>query len=1229
MYGYSAVRADRPDAQFPGGGLITYIKHNIAYRKIGSAKNGCVEAMSVSIQQQGRKWLDLTNVYAPPSSSESCDISWLPATSTCIIAGDFNGHSKLWDHNQPNDKMGENVVDLVLANNLCCCNDGSPTRINRGTGGLSTPDVTLASSNLNNKITWTSIDDLGSDHMPIILEIMNEYTRRHVKGRRRKRWRRKNADWGSFTQSVESKLEKAYSEGQDQNSTLKDRLNKFNSMLLLAGNEHVGKTRPRRRDCWMNPAVRTALKKRNQLRREVREKRREWLEACEEAQNTINEAKHKAWEDYLSEVEFSADPCDMWRVIKSLSGTPDSMAPNEALIVNGKVITTNPKKAEAFAKLYAGVSKLTFNKQERNKNRRLKVRMRGLIGADDESCCDFDPKELENALKVMKTNGAPGADDIPPSFLKNLGPLASQELLNILNTSFRTGVVPRIWRHALIIPLLKAGKPSSQLSSYRPISLTSCVVKLLERMICARLYHIAESNGWICRTQAGFRRNQSTEDQVLRITQKISDGFQAKPARRTVLAMLDYSKAYDRVWRQELLHEMIDKGVPNQMVRWFRAFLQDRSAQVLYNGALSKKVFLRQGLPQGAVSSPLLFLFYINGLNEVIPENTDIALFADDASVWAADEDLNQANRKVQLALEKVEAWSRSKKMDLNVQKSEATFFSPATNEAKWRPTLSVNGLTVPFNPSPKFLGIHLDRSLSFQEHVKYVTEKVSQRCRMLGSLAGKQWGWRKENLRKVYLTTQRSVLDYAAAAWQPWLSETQMQKLERAQNKALRIVTGQYNSTPVEALRLESGVVSYKTHSKRLTSIAAEKADRLPPDHPRNVALNPDTPVSHRSKTRSSWREKSKQLRGNLPTAGRPMEPLPCPFQRPWASRDEPKTRRWKIFTSLPEPKITPNYMQHQTANSASPFSITLGNPFWRTINEDTGEDLSTNQLTAARAIKMIDEHQVDTVLYTDGSCKGGSEDGGSAVVITTGTASNPVVLEVIKKKGGRFTCSYEEEKRAFVEALKWMLVNQKYDDTVICSDSQSLLLSIDSLTPDTADIRADLDKLYGITYIHWIPSHINIPGNEFADTAAKEAALLPDPESTVSVPYGVAKAITKQKITDEDPVHPVVSETYRGYVRKNDKVLKSRKDATLIAQLRSGHCLNLAHYKNRLDDKTSATCPECEEEEETVSHWLKCPATIRTREKIFGRMDVGPDTLNKDPLSTLAFAEATLLKR
>ena len=124
---------------------------------------------------------------------------------------------------------------------------------------------------------------------------------------------------------------------------------------------------------------------------------------------------------------------------------------------------------------------------------------------------------------------------------------------------------------------------------------------------------------------------------------------------------------------------------------------------------------------------------------------------------------------------------------------------------------------------------VHLDRSLAFQtHHVEYVTKKVEQRCRILACLASKEWGWRKKHLRQVYITTQRTVLDYAAPAWQPWLSNTSMNKLETAQNAALRLVTGQYRSTPVEALRKKSSVESYKIHSKKILATASEKADRL-----------------------------------------------------------------------------------------------------------------------------------------------------------------------------------------------------------------------------------------------------------------------------------------------------------------------------------------------------------------------------------------------------------------
>ena len=159
----------------------------------------------------------------------------------------------------------------------------------------------------------------------------------------------------------------------------------------------------------------------------------------------------------------------------------------------------------------------------------------------------------------------------------------------------------------------------------------------------------------------------------------------------------------------------------------------------------------------------------------------------------------------------------------------------------------------------------------------------ASDRCSILSSLAGKQWGWRKDSLRKVYLTTQRSVLDYATPAWRPWLSETQRNRLETAQNKALRLVTGQYASTPVEALRLEAGVTSYKTHSSQLTTLAAEKALRLPVDHPRRTTFQPNTGVGHRLKLRSSWREATK-LRNTLPTTSYEVEPFPSSFQVLWS---------------------------------------------------------------------------------------------------------------------------------------------------------------------------------------------------------------------------------------------------------------------------------------------------------------------------------------------------------
>ncbi len=106
----------------------------------------------------------------------------------------------------------------------------------------------------------------------------------------------------------------------------------------------------------------------------------------------------------------------------------------------------------------------------------------------------------------------------------------------------------------------------------------------MERILHNRIYYLAEIRNWLCSEQAGSRKNRSCEDQFLRLTQSISDGYQATKPQKTVLTLLEYSKAFDRVWREDLLIRIIDKGLPIAFAQWLRGFLSNKKAKVQING---------------------------------------------------------------------------------------------------------------------------------------------------------------------------------------------------------------------------------------------------------------------------------------------------------------------------------------------------------------------------------------------------------------------------------------------------------------------------------------------------------------------------------------------------------------------------------------------------------------------------------------------------------------------
>ena len=174
-------------------------------------------------------------------------------------------------------------------------------------------------------------------------------------------------------------------------------------------------------------------------------------------------------------------------------------------------------------------------------------------------------------------------------------------------------------------------------------------------------------------------------------------------------------------------------------------------------------------------------------------------LFADDVGILATHRDKEEAQKAAQNAVDIVVKWSKEWKLNLNATKSEVSFFSTWNGDAEHKPTVIVEGTNIPFKKNPRLLGVYLDRQLTFNAQVKHVKEEVTKKFGMLSALANTEYGWRKEDLKVVYSAFINSKMHYAAAAWQPWLSDTNVQVLDALQNKALRIMSAQVASTPVD----------------------------------------------------------------------------------------------------------------------------------------------------------------------------------------------------------------------------------------------------------------------------------------------------------------------------------------------------------------------------------------------------------------------------------------------
>ena len=184
----------------------------------------------------------------------------------------------------------------------------------------------------------------------------------------------------------------------------------------------------------MTPHVRAKIRNWNRLHQTIHQNHQEWIDACCETNEAINEAKTESWKNLLQDAMSNSNGPNMWKVIQGLNRTPDANCPNKAISHNGRTITDIKSKANVFINHYARFSKLKMSQSDRDTNQQFKKRI-NVPSVDDESCAPLLTSELQSAIKKMKGKGAASPDNIPPSFLKSLGPLALQESLSIFNSS--------------------------------------------------------------------------------------------------------------------------------------------------------------------------------------------------------------------------------------------------------------------------------------------------------------------------------------------------------------------------------------------------------------------------------------------------------------------------------------------------------------------------------------------------------------------------------------------------------------------------------------------------------------------------------------------------------------------------------------------------------------------------------------------------------------------------
>ncbi|XP_037521373.1 uncharacterized protein LOC119398612 [Rhipicephalus sanguineus] len=416
--------------------------------------------------------------------------------------------------------------------------------------------------------------------------------------------------------------------------------------------------------------------------------------------------------------------------------------------------------------------------------------------------------EVQATVRNRRPNSAPGDDCITNRILQNADDDSLATLLQHINIVWESGSLPAPWKHAKIVFIPKPGKPL-HFDNLRPISLTSCVGKVMEHVILTRLTEYMDKEDKFPHTMIGFRPRLSTQDVMLQLQHQVLDTRQGPKLDTRAVLGLDLTKAFDNVTHRAILEALSELNVGAKTYSYIKDFLSNRTATLTIGGLQSEVIKLgSKGTPQGSVLSPMLLNIALMGLPtqlSAIPR-LNHCLYADDITLWTAGGSDGEIEETLQEAINAVVEYVEPRGLSCSSSKSELLIIRPATHrrtsqESTHPIMLEVKGHPIPCVPSLRVLGLRIQQNRKNTEIIECLKTHATQIGRLIARIANKHMGMKEDNLLRLVQAFIISRIAYVA----PFLCLSNAEKhkiniiIKKAYKQALHVPQSTENQKLME----------------------------------------------------------------------------------------------------------------------------------------------------------------------------------------------------------------------------------------------------------------------------------------------------------------------------------------------------------------------------------------------------------------------------------------------